>query len=93
MQKKRPPLQAKKETYRFTLKFNESLEEHRQAAKILNAFYRKKSDYLVEAILFYEKNKDQVPYRAQDMPPAVSETDLDDSDMEDFVNLVNAFRT
>lgn len=45
---------AKKEEYRFTIQFSSTDPRHLQAADILNRQGRRKAQYLVNAILFYE---------------------------------------
>lgn len=47
----------KKNEFRFTIQFNPGDKRHLEAAKIINLQGRRKAQYLVSAILFYERNE------------------------------------
>ena len=47
----------KKQKFRFTLQFDKNDTEHQKVVEILNEKGKKKSQYIVQAILSYSNNK------------------------------------
>ena len=54
----------KKQKFRFTLQFDKNDEEHQKVVEILNEKGKKKSQYIVQAILSYSNNKNTMLSKA-----------------------------
>ena len=54
----------KKQKFRFTLQFDKNDTEHQKVVEILNEKGKKKSQYIVQAILSYSNNKNTMLSKA-----------------------------
>ena len=54
----------KKQKFRFTLQFDKNDTEHQKEVEILNEKGKKKSQYIVQAILSYSNNKNTMLSKA-----------------------------
>ena len=73
---------AKKAEMRFSIQFRQDVSEHLRVVEILNQQGRYKAQYVVDAILFYEK------YHTLDAPRSA----LDEKQIEAIVNKILSSR-